>query len=39
MMEVAVGFAVVLIGSLLSAPMLRPVKGGYDSLNKYVRGH
>mmetsp|Transcript_43699 Transcript_43699/g.98800 ORF Transcript_43699/g.98800 Transcript_43699/m.98800 type:complete len:103 (-) Transcript_43699:352-660(-) len=32
--EVAVGFSIVMFGSLLSSPTLRPVKGGYDTMNK-----
>jgi len=32
--EVGVGLLLLLIGTLLSTPKLRPVKGGYDTLNK-----
>eukprot|EP00615_Pteridomonas_danica_P001583 CAMPEP_0114336656 /NCGR_PEP_ID=MMETSP0101-20121206/5859_1 /TAXON_ID=38822 ORGANISM="Pteridomonas danica, Strain PT" /NCGR_SAMPLE_ID=MMETSP0101 /ASSEMBLY_ACC=CAM_ASM_000211 /LENGTH=105 /DNA_ID=CAMNT_0001468665 /DNA_START=41 /DNA_END=358 /DNA_ORIENTATION=+ len=34
MVEVAVGFAICMIGSVMSAQKLRPVKGGYDTMNK-----
>jgi hypothetical protein len=34
MIEVAAGLLILLIGTLLSSPKLRPVKGGYDTLNK-----
>lgn len=32
--EVALGLVIIVLGSLWSAPKLRPVKGGYDTLNK-----
>jgi hypothetical protein len=32
--EVALGLVIIVLGSLWSAPKLRPVKGGYDTLSK-----
>lgn len=34
--EVAVGLVVIVLGSIGSAPTLRAVKGGHESLTKYV---